>query len=479
MVRTYDDPMKQEARTRLLEFILAELSFRRPRDMMVLCLPGAEELGKEALEVKEVYDRIGIPRKNIIGLEIDNERADRLRAAQLGIQVVGSSDLDFFRTTGKRFDIISLDYTGWQGKAELESLALIAGKHLLRNGGVLCTNYAARRESDAFKRELLLRMGSFNIDEWRRLAGEGSKNVHLLSREYTREYTRMAAQDTLEGIDLDYIRDAISYTTREYLARGSFAHVYAGDDPQRFVPRIIKQLSYYDQLHEMLREKRVSAIGTPASDLPKKAYMLAGRIRTDDEWREFLEQPERMGGGYIDEFAKLFGHAFSPQFEMSEDITSGVLWAMCDRETQPYIAKSVQRYSYVSNKNYLMLTDMFAVAQLKRMGDSLDTLMRFDPAELAIELNPRKVSGPVIEGAWDAMVDEIRAVHSPAPLPARQFLGSSWIMPKRKERISKADALDLLRAGCTPAEIAECYAGVTEGTLRAYKAHLKMGTYSL
>jgi len=48
---TYNDPAKQRSREKLLEFIKKHLSFRKPRDLRVVCFPGAEVEGEEALEV--------------------------------------------------------------------------------------------------------------------------------------------------------------------------------------------------------------------------------------------------------------------------------------------------------------------------------------------------------------------------------------------------------------------------------------------
>ncbi|MEA3514900.1 MAG: hypothetical protein U9R34_05455, partial [Nanoarchaeota archaeon] len=83
MVKSYNDPVKQKARDKLREFIANNL---KPdyKNAKVLCFPGAEHKGEEALEIKEVYDVLGIPRKNIVGLEYDEENAERLRKADLG-----------------------------------------------------------------------------------------------------------------------------------------------------------------------------------------------------------------------------------------------------------------------------------------------------------------------------------------------------------------------------------------------------------
>lgn len=47
----------------------------------------------------------------------------------------------------------------------------------------------------------------------------------------------------------------------------------------------------------------------------------------------------------------------------------------------------------------------------------------------------------------------------------------------KKLTITKKDAIDFLRLGCTPKEIAECFAGFSKMQIAAFKAHLTMGTY--
>ena len=56
-------------------------------------------------------------------------------------------------------------------------------------------------------------------------------------------------------------------------------------------------------------------------------------------------------------------------------------------------------------------------------------------------------------------------------LPHRIHLGSSYEPPKRKERITREQAVDLLRDGVSTAEIVNCYRGFSIMQLAALKAH--------
>ena len=98
MDKSYNDSIKQKSREKLKEFIARNLYFKRPKDIRVVCFPGAEKIGEEAIEVKEIYDPLGIPRENILGLEFDKSRFERLKSANLGINLVNSLDWKFFET---------------------------------------------------------------------------------------------------------------------------------------------------------------------------------------------------------------------------------------------------------------------------------------------------------------------------------------------------------------------------------------------
>jgi hypothetical protein len=84
------------------------LTFRRPKDLHVLCLPGID-----AQEIFEVYDILGIPRKNITGVEINRKIAREISAKNLGITVVPQSVEEYVANQRSLdFDVVSLDYTG-------------------------------------------------------------------------------------------------------------------------------------------------------------------------------------------------------------------------------------------------------------------------------------------------------------------------------------------------------------------------------
>ncbi len=156
MPKTYVDPVKSKYRQRLRTFVERHLRQQLKKDksrkqIKVACLPGAENDGEEGIEIYEIWDRLGIPRANILGFEKDPVRWKRLKKANLGIELTKSPeyDYDFFAANPERtFDVIHLDYTCYFNHSAAYSIDLIAGEHLLGRKGILATNFLAGREND-------------------------------------------------------------------------------------------------------------------------------------------------------------------------------------------------------------------------------------------------------------------------------------------------------------------------------------------
>jgi hypothetical protein len=120
---SYDFEAKTEYRRAWGDFITKRHSKEKERkSLRVACLPGPE-----ALEITEVYDKLGVPRHKIWGIEKYPGPAKQLRDHNLGIQIYEGDVGDFFqgkpdvsgRTVPKdeRFDVVNLDFQG-QFKAE-------------------------------------------------------------------------------------------------------------------------------------------------------------------------------------------------------------------------------------------------------------------------------------------------------------------------------------------------------------------------
>jgi len=153
-MKTYNDPAKQKSRVKIREFIRANSDHKPLEDFQVVCFPGAEQKGEEGLEIFEIYDELGIPRENIVGLEIDPQRAERLEQANLGIQVINSSDVEFLQSTDRQFDVVSLDYRCNYNWGIIDALAEIAGRQVIADNGIFTMNLLGRRERRALSTHL-------------------------------------------------------------------------------------------------------------------------------------------------------------------------------------------------------------------------------------------------------------------------------------------------------------------------------------
>ncbi len=144
----YDYPNKRAWRQKWLEFISSyiERNHLNSKDLKVLCLPGPE-----ALEIKEVYDRLGIPRQNIVGVEIDKERFDYLQTQAQGARLFNEDILSYLRKTNERFDIVMLDMDGFLDKHMFQALQKLFSRGSVNKKAVFGTNFFTTREGEEQK----------------------------------------------------------------------------------------------------------------------------------------------------------------------------------------------------------------------------------------------------------------------------------------------------------------------------------------
>ncbi|MEK6919293.1 MAG: hypothetical protein AABW73_04640 [Nanoarchaeota archaeon] len=456
--KSYVDPVKQKSREKLRDFIALQLlPIKRARDIRVVCFPGAEREGEEALEVKEVYDSLGIPRENIVGLEYHRKTAERLRNASLGIDVVCDDAHNFFLRTDKKFDVISLDYKGQMTLKEALTLETIASKHILDNRGVLHTVYFSGHENRFLQRLLKYRHSRAILDSYQLRKG----------KIFRTEDVEKVGEDVMGDLDLAQSRsDGISYEIMSIFRGGSInyplgKHLFSDDVGLRSLLEDSKKPEEIEK-----HKKYMAKLGAAKSSINdretniSKAYY---RVRNEDS----ISAISSMGITAWDSLRLLF--------------------LMNARVTGPYVPRSCERYEYLSNSKSPMLVDMvsFNPARFKLL-QRVSELLTYNPEGKEVFLKGVNCSGAIVARAsqvgvekWlkeaDDLAKEVEAFEQ-FRMPPRVDLGSSYVPPKRKESISREGAVELLRAGCSSAEIAECYSIKLE-RLAALKAHLSRGTY--
>jgi|GEM_PF-5634919 len=456
MPPTYDDPAKARSREFLWEAIASFLlSARDPKDIIVACFPGAEKKGEEALEVKEVYDTLGIPRGNVWGIEADPVRAKRLERAKLGIHVVPSFDYDFFAETDRRFDVISLDYTGQQTDDRLKAIRMVASRQLLSERGIMCTNFAARREPKSLQAKLALRRSRGTINEdgvyisdpvspnrveqlAEQLSGQKPMELGDIRDAMTMELVRIMGNGTGNTGDID-ILDKCPLTGRAVeLAKRMFMR-----PPGKLGPTVERDMDLLVSSGAFKKEELDKMLSEPS----KRSHLLDSAMRSGLKAyliRAMQDQKSR---------------------RPDERNSNCIVGLLVERDTGAYYPMQIRRAKYTSNKNMDMHMDILCLDQQRETLGKLDSILEAktdpygvrwrSPNNRQISLRLRDIV-PVIDKAAKVVI------------PERTDLGSSW---KAKDRITRAQAIDLLQAGCSAAEIAECYAGFKTNQLAAFKAH--------
>ena len=451
MVTSYNDSAKNKAREKFRTYIKEHLlRYKSPRNVKVVCFPGAEVKGEEALEIKEVYRPLDIPAENITGIEYDKDNVKRLREASLGIRIFEGDAYDFFRDSKESFDVISLDYTGQRTWKEKDITRFIAGKNMLESNGVYCTNHLIKRESRSMKDQLLC--GAIFGNATRYIFEKAKKGLtrEELESYYTEERRRFVEFYT-ESKDRLGEKDQLSLDDiRNQITMGNICIFGAGIieiDPRRHIFRKNKSIE-----QDVLRGINENLEKT------KKTRGIEENVEGHWFYKNAFEDAYHMARYQLENLG------------INRELVEKLLQILALDGHKAYMISNIQRYTYTSNKNANMLFDIFQAKKIPRKAVRLaKELLDVDSYGL-IAVNPN--------GYGEAKLAKIRAqLHEIYPrslklvIPEPIHLGSSWRPLKRKERISREQAIDLLKSGCSTVEITECYSGFSKMQLAAFKAH--------
>ena len=457
--KTYKDPVKALAREKVKEFISrAYPDPKRRRKLNVLCFPGAEVEGEEALEVRHIYDQLAIPRANITGLEYNTKKAKRLRQASLGIEVVCQDDISFLQQTNRTFDIISLDYTTYFGDRQRYAIDLISAGALLGPRGVLVTNYYGAREGDFEKQSLVLN---------EKLARAGLSIADVFKMGFDKAY-ELADQQQVE------LKDSRSRAIQTYIFESLSAGKVTLDS---LILRKFYEPDYIEAEEKVIteavesskREGRVLPIG-------RNAIEIAARIGTTNYYNR--KQVEQIAAKVITNMG--FSAPIASLFVM--DLM------------RSYVTEDHESYSYVSNTSSPMLMDIWLAnnfthhfpknifriipAKVTRNSDGVTYKVR-EPMQIVFfeGYNQREEKEQIekIERAFNqVMLPRIFSSEKKGVIE-RQHLGSSCKQSEQKGRenllpITREQAIELLRSGMSTQDICAQYSGLTRRELGALKA---------
>ena len=350
MVKSYVDPAKQLARIKQREFIQKNLlPFKRPDQIYVLCFPGAENEGEEALEYFEIYKPLGIPPQNITGLEMDPEKCQRLRDLNLGLNVVCQEDIHFLeqaKTLRMEWDIISLDYTWYFQPKSMYAIDLITNDRLMSNTGVLVTNYLGRRDSSESQdlvgrfhktsNPIPLNMFSFQNapHEILETPGYTAKVTYGTNNTITQDLQMMVETQSNVPFNLkDNKSETISIAVQTLMSSGKFALDFSALHPWSHLSPEETLVSYLDLIHDDTQPEHETML-----EDYNCAYGRSPKEKISSAFRETFMNLFLLGGlhGGIKPF-DLFLYGFV--------------------HMRPYFLEAHEAYRYISNNGSPMLID--------------------------------------------------------------------------------------------------------------------------
>ena len=424
------------------------LGFKRPEFLRVLCLPGVD-----AAEVIEVYDPLGIPRANIVGIERDAQVAEILRRRNLGIKIVEKDIEDYVKSErGFDFDIISLDYTGPLTWGHVDTLRRICEKQGLNHFLLHHANLAKRDRGSysmyhvgagfaevAFKKledQPIGNLRAFNhltnklSEAGEKLVGKGDKK-EIKSASYS-----ALIKAAYMGSDIKVLDRMLKFTSGNY---------YSGI--LKFIQRdIIDHMKLTEKLD---REAPLEGLAKNLGHMPSL-------------WRFFEEQ---------------MYESLSHDLRILAPNLSGFEWSVyaslaeASKEAKSFRSKSDNHYSYISESGAPMIGDIYYLSYSQRLRELHKEVARLlgwpeslgcnSPTRLyetLLKLNSedRRIGGDqgADLGCW------------------RTFLGSS-----AKPVLTKQRAIEEFEKGLSVEEIKDRYRGWNGKPLSQWKAHVTMGTY--
>ena len=170
MVKTVFGQTKKKARIILKSAIEKWIS--EPSSARVVGFPGYH-----AKEITEIYDPLGFSRRNITGVERDKQVYNHLSNEDNGIDLY-FGEIDEFLNGGEVFDVVSMDYTGMQNRANVSLVRDCFEKKQFASRAVLHTNYYASR-INAFTEKGLPYVSQFRKSDVRGYKEEGYSNTYF------------------------------------------------------------------------------------------------------------------------------------------------------------------------------------------------------------------------------------------------------------------------------------------------------------
>lgn len=429
------------------------LKFRKPSQLKVLCFPGID-----ATEIHEVYDPLGIPRENIVGVERDGAVAKELRKKDLGIKVISNSLEDYVISAERlNFDVVSLDYTGPLSKKQLNVLQEICSNQQ-RNHFVLHHANLVKRDRSSYALYFIgagfqpPEQGVF-FDTLPELEGVEEINKKLATGIH--ELSRGNAKEIRSG----------AYTTllRTFFQGGT---IVGTEEIFRFSCG-----ESYEKILSQMNPVISSLVGrelTLNPDSPLKEIELQTGIRPDII--RFFEQVT------IINLLKNLGRLCPPLATIEGAFVLAEILTDAGEDKKGFRIKDLEVYSYISESGAPMIGDIYFLSYPERSVDKAYDVAR----AIGYPNKFNYLNQGEFRRAWN---DCARASGKFYQLDTLEKLGKKiynrlFLGNSSRPVLTKQRAIDEFKEGASVDEIKAKYRGWTHKPLAQWKAHVTMGTYN-
>ncbi|MBX4195972.1 hypothetical protein KW805_00075 [Candidatus Pacearchaeota archaeon] len=423
------------------------LTFRRPQDLKVLCLPG-----RDAAEVYEVYDPLGISRYNIIGLERDRSIAEEIEGKGLGIKVINKSLEEYVdKNHISCLDVVSLDFTGYLQSSQLDALRKICKKYANTNWILHWANSIKR---DGASNNLYVR-GAANdfetavskLSDFINKENSPDNSIAMSTANVMEEFQKKISNGELSKDEkaLSALTLVRATTGGEYLdGIGKIFKFCTGNKYEGYIQQLEQEMG-----REIDRENPYKSIG----------YHPIVRDMLDEISLTSIKQAAKE-------------NKIDPLF-------ISTIWSALEHaasETKGFVPKDTVTYSYISESGNPMVGNVSFLSHNWRYDKAAKELARAIGFPNKMNLKEDYQFLMACKKASDAMHSEGRSPEDIKNMMKKEkeivFLGSS-----SRPVLSKQRFVEELENGMSLDQIKEKYRGWENKPLPQWKAHVTMGSY--
>jgi len=441
---------------------------------------------------------LGIPLENIIGIERDQAIAQEIRDNIPGLEVVVSDVGEFLSNYQGLLDVINLDFQGHFKSSDAGYIKLITQNGIIRNGGVVATNFFAAREGKAIQERYGRRLMEPLVD---------LSIVDLLSGDRDDLTNLEEPRQTVKEMQVSDIRsDSISTTLWSCLSNGPDNTLirYLVQLAETMDPEFVRQAKLFQsnssvdlstkegmrlfarfnpvyKSNEFMLSKMIQKVLPELAHLkPLDMYKITHFILCAEEVSYQPADHQSFMYDKEDGKAKMFCDFMRVNIEgykwkndaVRLDFKDGKLRVMRGRDSAKRLVKLFNRY----------MDQLDANGYRKENRSYLDGITHEELWQGYERPPPFKQDAPLLNNQYvsfqslDDFVAGINATLADLQTQRDSMQNSREVDKTTTDHLSREDAIDLLKSGCTTHEIAESYPdSFSVMQLAGYKAQITRG----